>query len=75
MYAHKKIFKQKLGVYDVPDTEMIDEAASHDALNESLVKGNQRMDIATGNFNFDQNEELVAVWEGPEWNRILPSKI
>lgn len=63
MYAHQKVFKQKLGVYDVPDTAMIDEAASH-MINESLVKGNQRMDIATGNFNFDQNEDLVAVWEG-----------
>ncbi|MDX2431492.1 MAG: T9SS type A sorting domain-containing protein [Bacteroides sp.] len=63
MYAHQKVFKQKLGVYNVPDTAMIDEAASH-MINESLVKGNQRMDLATGNFNFDQNEDLVAVWEG-----------
>lgn len=63
MHAHQKVFKQKLGVYDVPDTAMIDEAASH-MIDESLVKGNQRMDIATGNFNFDQNEDLVAVWEG-----------
>ncbi len=65
MYAHQKIFKQLLGVYSARDTSMIEESASHDKTNQWLVQGNQRMDLAVGNFNFDQNEDLVAVWEGP----------